>query len=121
MPKRKSAKMRQPRRPRTKSSRKRFTPEQRAAILAAARAQKLTGKQVAKKYGIAAVTYYLWRKKSALTRRGPGRPKASEADTGAISHAVRAAVKDKVQAVLPDIVREEVDRAIDALFGSRRR
>ena len=48
---------------------KRRTPAEREKILAEAKAAKLTGKQVAEKYGISTVTYYLWRKKAGSVRR----------------------------------------------------
>jgi transposase-like protein len=100
---------------------KRFTPEQRAAILSEASGQKLTGKQVAKKYGISTVTYYLWRKQSGRITWGPGRPRGTKGSGDGIADAARTAVREKVREVLPGIVRDEVARAIDAMFGSRRR
>jgi transposase-like protein len=90
--------------------RKRYSPSERKTILADALAGKLTGKQVAEKYGISALTYYLWRKKTAPGRRAaPGR-------NGAIANTaetkLRAAVRAKMTGLLAKILDEEVDRIL---------
>lgn len=43
---------------------KRHSAGQRAAILAEAKAGRMTGAEVAAKYGIAAITYYVWRQQA---------------------------------------------------------
>jgi transposase-like protein len=90
--------------------RKRYSPAERKMILADALAGKLTGNQVAEKYGISALTYYLWRKKTAPGRRAaPGRNGAiaSTAETK-----LRAAVRAKMTGLLAKILDEEVDRIL---------
>ena len=110
-----------------KARRKRtqYTAEQKKTILAAAVKDKLTALQVKRKFGVTPVTYYSWRKKTGLVRhRGgarPGRP-AAIALGGGIEGQVRAAVQQKVRALLPAIVRSEVGHYLDSLFraGGRR-
>ncbi|MEO7867221.1 MAG: transposase [Candidatus Eisenbacteria bacterium] len=92
--------------------RKQYSPEKRAAILAEAREQKLTGKQVAAKYHISMVTYYLWKKKSgAPAARGRKAAKGDELD-GSLRARVRAAIREEVSALLPSIVQAELDRLL---------
>jgi len=105
--------------PAAKSRRKQFTPEQRAKILAEARVQKLTGKQVAKKYGISMVTYYLWRSKAGgRRRRAQARLRGSHVD---LSSQVRSEVQTRVRQILPGVVRAEVSSYLDSVFSSGRR
>jgi transposase-like protein len=96
---------------------KRYTPAEKAKILAAAKAEGLTGDQVAKRFGVASLTFYRWRgpvRSDALKRRGkrgPGRPKGSgkaRVDESAVRNAVQAQLKK----LLPQIVREEVEAAL---------
>lgn len=100
-----------------KRKRKTYTPAQRAGILAAAKKDGLTAAQVQKKFGVTPVTYYSWRKKTGAAakrgRRGPGRP----AGTG-LAGQVRTEVQARVRAMLPGIVRQEVNTYLDSLFGS---
>ena len=100
--------------------RKKYTPAQRASILAAAQQGGLTAVQVQRKFGVTPVTYYSWRKKSgAAGRRGlslRGRP-IGGADLG--TH-VRSEVRSKVREILPDIVRGEVSTYLISLFGTGR-
>ncbi len=96
----------------------RYTASQKARILAAAREEGLTGAQVAKRFGVSALTFYRWRgpvRSGALKRagkkRGPGRPKGSgkvNVDTAAIRREVQA----QVRKLLPQIIREEVAAAL---------
>ncbi len=105
--------------PKAGSKRKRFTSAERAAILADAGANGLTGAQVAKKYGISTVTYYLWRsknKKAARASRGSGRSRTGQVS---IKSSMRAAVRERIRASIPDIVRAEVSAYLDTVLGSR--
>lgn len=105
-----------------KARRKRhtYTSAQRTSILAAARKEGLTALQVQKKFSVAPVTYYSWRKKTGLTRRR-GRPVAVAAGpTGGLTQQVRSEVRVKVRQILPVIVRTEVSGYLNALFGGRR-
>ena len=105
-----------------KARRKRhtYTSAQRTSILAAARKEGLTALQVQKKFSVAPVTYYSWRKKTGLTRRR-GRPVAVAAGpSGGLTQQVRNEVRAKVRQILPVIVRTEVSGYLNALFGGRR-
>ena len=90
--------------------RKRHSPAEREKILAEAKAAHLTGKQVAEKYGISTLTYYLWRKKAGSDVR------RTLSKNGTLSSAaeskLRAAVRAKVTGLLPKILDEEVDRIL---------
>ena len=101
-----------------------YTPEQRAKVLAAAKAERLTAAQVQKKFGVTPVTYYSWRKKSGVARkRGAGvaatavvaRPVA-----GDLSAQVRSEVQIKMRQIIPGIVRTEVSAYLDSIFGQKR-
>jgi transposase-like protein len=105
-----------------KKSRKyrRYSDAERNRILAAARKGKLTGAQVQKRFGITTVTYYSWRKKAG-TKRGPGRPIGAVVISGGggnLSGQVRGEVQARIRAMLPEIVRTEVGRYLDSVFGS---
>ncbi|HEV2105870.1 MAG TPA: transposase [Candidatus Eisenbacteria bacterium] len=101
-----------------KRARKSYTPQQRAAVLAAAQRENLTANQVKQRFGVTPVTYYSWRKKEGITGPRGRRPKAALAAGGNLSSQVRAGVQAKVRAILPGIVREEVAGYLDSLFGS---
>ena len=90
--------------------RKRHSAEEREKILAEAKAANLTGKQVAEKYGISTLTYYLWRKKAGSVRRkAPGK---NGTLTSAAESKLRTAVRAKVTGLLPKILDEEVERIL---------
>lgn len=108
-----------------KRTRKRYTDEQKRTILAAAQKDGLTAMQVQKKFGVKPITYYSWRKKSgAASRRGrkagrgPGRPAGSGGSAAGLVGVVRGEVQARVRAMLPEIVRGEVNSYLDALLGS---
>ena len=90
-------------------ARKRHSPAEREKILADAKAANLTGKQVAEKYGISTLTYYLWRKKAGSVRKAPGKngTQASNAESK-----LRTAVRAQVTGLLPKIIDEEVKRIL---------
>ena len=101
-----------------KRPRKSYTETQRQDILNAALKEGLTALQVQKKFGVTPVTYYSWRKKKGI--KGPrGRRPASAALVGGgdVSAQVRAGVQARVREILPTIVRDEVARYLDSLFG----
>jgi len=89
---------------------KRRSPAEREKILAEAKAAKLTGKQVAEKYGISTVTYYLWRKKAGSVTRKPPSKNSTLASTAEAK--LRTAVRAKMTGLLPKILDEEVDRIL---------
>lgn len=106
--------------------RKRYTPAEKAKILAAARNEKLTGAQVAKRFGVSPLSYYTWRKKAgAAARRGPkagsrtrGRRVGARVQGSAnLSEMVRRAVQAQIARVLPQILQSEVDTALSSLLG----
>jgi transposase-like protein len=96
---------------------KRYTPAEKAKILEAAAAGKLTGDQVAKQFGVAPLTFYRWRgpvRSDALKRRGkrgPGRPPGS-GEPRVNESAVRKAVQAQIKKLLPRIIQEEVEAAL---------
>ena len=89
---------------------KRHSPAEREKILAEAMAAKLTGKQVAEKYGISTVTYYLWRKKAGSVRGKTPSKNGTFASTA--ESKMRTAVRAKVTGLLPKILDEEVERIL---------
>ena len=100
--------------------RKRFTPQQRAQILSTAKKDGLTAKQVKAKFGVSMVTYYLWRRKAGLTGTGRVGRGLSMSASGApknLEKLVRSAVRQRIQAQLPGIVREEVKDYLDTLLS----
>lgn len=101
------------------ATRRTFTPEQRVKILSEAKALKLTGAEVAKKHGISTVTYYLWRKKSGVSKpHARGRGIAGVLAGDGLGTQVRIAVQTKVREMLPGIVQEEVGLALAGVFAS---
>lgn len=100
--------------------RKRFSDAERKNIIATAQRQGLTGDQVAKKFGISTVTYYLWRKKAGTNTHGRQgrRPTATAVvDWRDLTGQLREAVRTKVREMLPSIIEQE----IGASFGRTRR
>jgi transposase-like protein len=101
------------------AKRKRYSMAMRAKVLAAAKVEGLTAKDVQKKFGVIPVTYYSWRKKSSggaggAVRASLGRNSSNLAET------VRGQVQAKVRELLPGVVRSEVSTYLDSLFGKRR-
>ena len=101
--------------PRKKTRRgMRYAAADKARILAAARKEGLTALQVQKKFGVSPLTFYRWRG-PVRGRRGPGRP----AGSGAGNSDLRAQVQDRVRAVLPGVIREEVNAYLATILGRR--
>jgi len=105
---------------RATTSRRRFTPAERARILAAAHREGLTGAKAAKKFGISQVTYYLWRKNAR-----PAIREAAQAvrKSGVIHLAdeIRERLRDQIRRMVPDVVRKEIDAVLADISGGRRR
>jgi transposase-like protein len=110
-------------------ARKQYTLQQRKQILAAADRDGLTAGQVRQKFGVTPVTYYSWRKKYGGAPRKRGRKPgggvaapglAARSRGGAITAQVRSAVQSRVRGMVEEIVRSEVGRYVDELFGARR-
>lgn len=106
-----------------KRERKTYSDAQREEILATAIKDGLTAEDVQKKYGVKPVTYYSWRKKKGIKGPRGRKPASAKAGAGAmlrggdLSSQVRAGVQAKVRELLPGIVREEVERYLDSVFG----
>ena len=103
--------------------RKTYTLQQRTSILETARKEGLTAKQVKSKFGVTPVTYYSWRKKTGATARR-GRPAATTVvarSSGSLDTQVRTEVRNRVQQILPEIVRGEVSTYLDTLFAGTKR
>ena len=95
--------------------RKGYSAEKKAEILASAKKGNLTGEQVAKKFGISTLTFYRWRG-PVRGRKKRGRPVGSRNRVAGKVKVNLAAVRREVQAqvrkLLPQIIREEVAKAL---------
>jgi transposase-like protein len=89
---------------------KRYAPAEKARILAAARKNGMTALQVQKRFGVSPLTFYRWRGPV----RGAGRRLAGAGDAD-----LRAQVQDRVRAVLPGVIREEVNAYLASILGRR--
>lgn len=108
-----------------KRERKTYSDQERETILATAIKDGLTAEDVQKKFGVKPVTYYSWRKKKGIKGPRGRKPAGGRAvatvlkGSGDLSAQVRAGVQAKVRELLPGIVREEVERYLDSVFGGR--
>lgn len=93
---------------------KRYTPADRARVLAAAAREGLSGPKAAKKFGISTLTYYTWRKKANTAGS------ILKTTDGSLAGLVRSGVRAKVAAIVPGIVRQEVAMYLDRTFGPKR-
>jgi len=107
---------------------KRYTPSERAKILAAAKREGLSGLAAAKKFGISSLTFYNWRKQAGMEPRGGwrrGRTTVSSAlprdFDGQLGDLVRREVRARLSQALPHIVQEEVAIALGGRAGPRGR
>jgi transposase-like protein len=101
--------------------RKTYTSQQRTTILSTAQKEGLTAAQVQRKFGVTPVTYYSWRKKSGVGHRRVSVMRAGRRATGSgLSMDVRNEVRTKVQKILPEIVRSEVNSYLSSLFSTGR-
>lgn len=96
----------------TRKARKQYSPEKRAEIMTDAKTNELTGKQVAEKYGISMVTYYLWRKKVGGPTRASKAGQRSLPLGAGFETQVRAAIGAKVRELLPGIVARELQKQL---------
>lgn len=104
-----------------------YSDKQRQLILAAAAKGRLTALQVQKKFGVVPVTYYSWRKKMGLTRlrrRNGQLGQILMSDSMKLKASVQDVVRKRMIAIMPNIVRREVNDYLNALFvnanGGRR-
>ena len=101
-------------------ARRRFSPAERAKILATAKREGLTGRDVARRFDISEVTYYLWRKNA---RPAVHRAARAVRQSGVIDLAeeVRTTLEAQVRRLMPEVVQKEVDSLMAELTGTRRR
>jgi transposase-like protein len=102
-----------------KASRRRYSRAEKQRILSIAAKEGLTGAQVQRKFGIAQLTFYRWRGPV----RGPKARAARAAGAGAVmgaggTESIRAEVRRGVQAVLPQVIREEVANYLAQILGN---
>lgn len=89
---------------------KRYTEEQKQAILAAAKKGGLTGLQVSKKFGVSPLSFYRW--------RGPVRkPVAAVAKTNGhalngVTNGLASMLRAEVRKLLPEIIKQEVSAVL---------
>lgn len=94
---------------------KRYTPAERSRILAAARRDGLTGKQTSEKFGVSEVTLWKWRKASKPARVG----RTNRTSDGSLDRLLRSQVRDRIQQLLPDLIRNEVARYVQQVLDVR--
>jgi transposase-like protein len=87
----------------------RYRPAEKNRILAAARKEGLTAVQVQKRFGVSPLTFYRW--------RGPVRGRGRGAARGNAD--LRAQVQSHVRAILPDVIRQEVNEYLASILGRR--
>lgn len=101
----------------TRRKRTRYSDAERTQILSAAQQEGLTALEIQKRFGVTPVTYYSWRKKSGAARTGRrGRPPGSSRKSVVmaigsdrnLAEVVRRHVREQIQRMLPEIVRDEV-------------
>jgi transposase-like protein len=97
---------------------KRYTAAQKARILKAAAAKRLTAAQVQKQFGVSAITFYRWR--GPVRRRRAGRAVAVAGVLSGIAD-LREQVRAGVQRILPSVIREEVRAYLERALAAGRR
>jgi len=109
---------------------RRYTPAERARILATASREGLSGLKAAKRFGISALTFYTWRKKAGGgRRRGPKREARamvrqlgrSVGATMNVAEMIRRQIQAEISRMTPDIIKSEVGRALSGGTARRRR
>jgi transposase-like protein len=101
-----------------KAARRRYTPAERANILAAAKKEGLSGPVAANKFGISQLTFYNWRKKAGTRTQGRQMQRRTPAvrDSGNLTDQLRDVARARVEELLPAIITE----VLDATLGTRR-
>ena len=109
---------------------KRYTPAERARILATASREGLSGLKAAKRFGISALTFYTWRKKAGGGRR-PAPERGARAmvrqlgrSVGAtmdVAEMIRRQIQAEISRMTPDIIKSEVSRVFPGGTARRRR
>ena len=97
-----------------RARRTRRTTQERLRILAEADRLAMTAAQVEKRFGVKPVTFYSWRR---AAQAGRGAPRvAGDAQLARLDAHVRSDVRDRLRAILPAIVAEEVDACLEGLL-----
>jgi transposase-like protein len=97
---------------------KRYSPADKAKILAAAKKENLTGAQVRKRFGVSTLSFYRWR--GPVNRRRRGAMASTAAGNGrGVDGQMREQVRAEVRRMLPEVIREEVGAYLDQILGSR--
>jgi transposase-like protein len=90
---------------------KRFTPKERSAILTEAKTKRMTGPQVAEKFGIAAITYYVWRQQASERGwYGVGRRGGWTQPTDSRRSSPSRQLKRLLARILREVINEELAR-----------
>src|SRR5262249_7681940 len=98
----------------------RYSTAKRDEILETARREKLSGAQVAKRFGISMWTYYSWRSPArGIHVKTKRQAAAMTRPNGKANGEMLWTLRDEVRRVLPAIVKEEVNAYLVAAFGSR--
>jgi transposase-like protein len=87
----------------------RYPAAEKARIMAAARKGGLTAQQVQEQFGVSPLTFYRW--------RGPVRGHGALVSAG--DSDLRAQVQARVRAILPSVIREEVNAYLASILGRR--
>jgi len=92
---------------------KRYSEAEKHKVLRAAAKEGLTGEEVAKRFGVSALTFYRW--------RGPvGRGRKPAVGRHSNAPKLQAQVRLAIERQLPEIIRREVGEYLDRLLGRRR-
>ena len=88
----------------------RYAPAEKARIMAAARKGGLTAQEVQEQFGVSPLTFYRW--------RGPVR---GQSGAGLVADGnLRAQVQARVRAILPGVIREEVNAYLASILDGKR-
>jgi len=111
-----------------KVARRRYSDAERRNILETARREGLTGKQIAARFGITQVTYYLWRKKSGESRPRLQRAEAAAATVGKtiagamnLADLIRLEIRKRIGQLVPEILSSEIQGSMGGGSVRRRR
>ena len=106
---------------------RRYTPADRAKILAAAKREGLSGPAAAKKFGISQLTFYTWRRKAGVKKprlvRRPRRKSIGGRGVlgGNIAERLRQEIRARVGKLLPSIIASEIASVLGGSAARRGR
>ncbi len=100
---------------------RRYSPAERASILAAARSEKLTATKVRARFGVSALTFYRWRRESGSSSAATGTRSAARGTRNGrpagLDAQVRSEIRNRVREMIPRILEEEVRAALKNVLG----